>query len=410
MTIEFLSENENYQPDSFPMLLKTIQTNFGMFTAVLNTYFADFRDTIPDINQFIDTTSIYTLSHSFARCYATRAMLNAFFDISKWYDYPDFKPDDMKFRIIQLSGNMFPDHTFVIIEFREEFFLLQSYYYAYLLSGKYGILQLDASSMRELDEILFTYKDLVDLGSITPGSDDHDNLLDANKRLSKFTGIDPEKSIGNISVRDRGDNNIEDIFTYANSQCVFRALDKRMTLFGDTLLSKIGSLADVIRLPFHYFFSDAFIPEVWNDDEEGNIRSLNPVLRKEIFKNLVGTEYPVGNVMGIDVGHTIHIVKRPGLEDKEIYGFISTKTIEIPIQSIFEMFVDIKTRINPLVENSRSMNLWLAKEFPDNIIIGDVEIDLKMSDVIVMDETRQVTKKVYAPILMDKYGYRMMRL
>ena len=406
MTIEFLSDNENYHQDSFEMLLKTIQSNFGFFTAVLTKYFDDFMDTIPQINTFIDTSSIDSTSHSLVRCYSTRCILDALFDMSKWYTYAGFKPDDMKFTIIEIGGRLFPDHTFVLIEFRESYFLLQSYYFAYLLSGKYGILQLDLESMTDIHEIFIAYQNLSRRDFESEA--DYEYLAQTNQRLSKFTGVDSEKHIGNMKWRgDRGDNFITQNITCANSQCVFRAFEKRITLFEDTLFSKIGHPADIITIPFRYFFSDAFIPEAL-DPMFVDIQSLNPDQKKQAFQKLVGTEYPAGNIMGIEVGPYVEEIQIS--EDgrtKQISGFISQKTINIAINSIFKMFIDIKKRIIPLIHNSRYMNLDVAKAYPNvlNLEYLGQRYNIKMSDITVLDEqaNNQQTKMIFAPMLSREY-------
>ena len=404
MTIIHLLEYE-YHRNSFKSLLKNIQDNFSMFTAILTHYYDDFVASIPLIAHWIDTSTPETKAHSFARCYTTRAILDELFGISKWYTYNQFRPDDMKFRIISIGGMSFPDHTFIIMYFREEIFVLQSYFFAYQLSGKYGILELNNDSLRELDDILHRY---TALQRTEPNAFVLANLA---TRFSIFTGIDPKKSLGNTVNHAGQINYITDVETYANSECVFKYLQKRIAQFEGIIFNRIinpppglaGSPDDDIRIAFEYRFSDAFIHSAYTPPPSirfTSIFDLPEVLKPHAFKLLVGTDYPAGNAMGVQLGEIVHV-------DREYYNkikcFVSKKTIIIKVYSLVTLFDSLKQKIIPLLTNSKLMNLSVIKSFPFPFAIPsgeDMYTIITMGDTILLDEDRQELKNNYARSIM----------
>lgn len=68
-----------------------------------------------------------------------------------------YSEDKVKIKIVELDGSMYPSHTFLIIKIGKTQFLLQSFYYAYLLSGKYGLREMDEDDSKNLEKILDTY-------------------------------------------------------------------------------------------------------------------------------------------------------------------------------------------------------------------------------------------------------------
>jgi hypothetical protein len=380
MTIKFLLLENGFGDDTFQSLLKTIQSRFGFFTAILNRFYPSFSRDIPQLNDWIDPSSPDTVSHSFARCYTTRSIIDELFGISKWYNYCQFSPDDMAFRIISIGGPMFPDHTFVLIKVRGEIFLLQSYYYAYLLSGKYGVLQLDAESLAELDTILNTYRAITnDEIYITP-----ELLLNLRLRLSVFTGIDSSRSVGNIAGATfwrglAGRNRIDDDVTFANSQVVFDHFKQKLLLFEQTVKTAPVTPEEFhnkyFNIVFNYHFSDAFIPDEYVN--VGGIQALPDAMRSHRFHILVGTEHPPGNALGIEHGPV------GGVE--QCAYFVSRKTVRVPVAEIYAFFDTIKHKVERLeLQSIQSNNRYLGE-------IGGIN-KLVLEQTILLDETQQVLK------------------
>jgi len=378
MAIRFLLLENGFGENTFQSLLKIIQGGFGFFTAILNHFYPSFSQHIPQLQQWIDPTSSDTVSHSFARCYATRSIIDELFGISKWYNYSHFSPDDMSFRIISIGGPVFPDHTFVLINVRGENFLLQSYYYAYLLSGKYGVLQLDAVSLAELNDILESYKAIAN-GEVYISYD----LLSALRlRLAVFTGIDSSRSVGNIAGaalwggRLAG-NYINDDITFANSQVVFEHFKQKLVLFDQTVRTVVPVTPEELRdrsfnIIFNYHFSDAFIPDAYVN--VGGIQALPDHMRSDVFHILVGTEQPPGVALGIEHGPVGGGV---------LPYFVSRKTIRVPVEEIYRLFDIIRRKLDLLQIQSEQHN---------NVLLSLTFDRIGLETTILLDETQQALK------------------
>ena len=391
MPIKFLLLENGFGENTFQSLLKTIQSQFGFFTAILNRFYPSFSQHIPQLEDWIDPSTPDTVSHSFARCYTTRSIIDELFGISKWYNYSQFLPDDMVFRIISIGGPLFPDHTFVLIKVRGEIFLLQSYYYAYLLSGKYGVLQLDAESIAELDTILNTYKAITnDEMYITP-----ELLLNLKVRLSVFTGIDSSRSVGNIAGAAfwgglAARNRIDDDVTFANSQVVFDHFKKKLLLFEQTVKTVPVTPEEFrnkyFNIVFNYHFSDAFIPDEYVN--AGGIHALPDAMRSSRFHILVGTEHPPGNALGIEHGPV------GGVE--QCAYFVSRKTVRVPVAEIYTFFYTIKHKLELLeLQSAQSNNTYLSQIQGFNKVV--------LEQTILLDETQQVLKLQRATYLVTNF-------
>ena len=289
----------------------------------------------------------------------------------------------MRFRIISIGGPLFPDHTFVLINVRGEQFLLQSYYYAYLLSGKYGVLQLDAESLAELDDILNIYK------AITAGEVwiSHHLLLTLRLRLSRFTGIDSSRSVGNIAGAALWGglaalNYINDDITFANSQVVFEHFKNKLLLFEQTVrtvpITPEEFRNQYFNIVFNYHFSDAFIPDEYVN--VGGIQALPDAMRSHRFHILVGTEHPPGNALGIEHGPV------GGVE--QCSYFVSRKTVRVPVDEIYIFFDTIKHKLDLLELQSEQSNNIYRRQIEEGfnrillertILLGETEQELKLA-------------------------------
>ena len=103
-------------------------------------------------------------------------------------------PRENDVRVIQvnLGGEHFPDHTFILIIYMDENqqlygFILQSFYYMYTFQGTNGIIPIDTPRKGEmLAEMLTYYTYLASIGTII----DPALLESANRILTQFTGVD----------------------------------------------------------------------------------------------------------------------------------------------------------------------------------------------------------------------------
>ena len=127
--------------------------------------------------------------HNTVRCYTTVNMLSLFI-----FNNERVKPTldvNIKVEKITLGGFLFPDHVFYHITYIEKdgkvrYYILQSYYYAYLVSGKYGFIELTEKEETELQTIISIYSmysgKTLDESDIIP-------IESTNINFDKFTGI-----------------------------------------------------------------------------------------------------------------------------------------------------------------------------------------------------------------------------
>ena len=412
MPIEFIREN-TYAIGSFEYLLQKLQMGYGTILSLMQVFSKQFINLIPEIAPILDLKSIEDMSHSLARCYTTRSVLSNILGLDKWYGFSKLISDDMEFRVVSTSGKFFPDHTFILIKHNKALYVLQSYYYSYLLAGKYGVLKLTGPTIDDMEDILSTYE----VCAQTPL--DRRKISLNNERLSTYTGVNYRIHSGN-TLRKIGRNNIEILKTYANSQCVMRYIENKMNSFEDVLFSEIGSPDDIIALNFHYYFSDAFKPEahpllqaakharvtagiVYPDPR---LVDLPEYQQKQVFRDLIGTEYEITTFHGVPVGpsaipgvlsgtfpfpvdpFTTGAIFRAYIENK----LVSVKTIRVTVQQIVDVFVDIKHSTLSLLYNARIENLKFCNAFP------------QLKPVIILDADRQLEKSRLATEL-EKNGF-----
>lgn len=368
---EFIKDND-YQVGSFEYLLKAIQRNYGLFISLIQAFYGRFVALIPGLQHYVNVSDLDSLSHSLARCYTTRSVLDGLFGMSKWYDLRGLISDDMEFNIVSLSGSDFPDHTFIVLKFKGSHYILQSYYFSYLLSGKYGVIKLTDMEYAELNTVISNYSRFQAMGnSVNPV-----DIIMNNIALKKFTGIDSSRHSGNLTQK-WGDNNIEIKTTFANSQCVLRYLQSSMNNFEDILFSEIGSADDIISLRFRYLFSDAFIPSAHPLllHTNGRINALPDDQKQQVFSDLIGTDYEAGVVGGLYLGVAAH--------DK----ILSDKTIDVSVRDVGRMLNSIISAALPVIYQSRIENLTMCRAVPilrDVIILGVEEQLTKRSRVFAM--------------------------
>ena len=101
-------------------------------------------------------------SHALAKCGETAKIL------IKLFTSIDSNLVNSDIQIIEYSifGYYYPDHTFLIIKYKTKIYLLQSYYYSYFFSGKYGLQELSSNEYSLLEQILSVY-DKYKIGKLT---------------------------------------------------------------------------------------------------------------------------------------------------------------------------------------------------------------------------------------------------
>lgn len=419
MPIEFIRENV-YPLGSFEYFLQKLQMGYGTILSLMQVFSGQFINLIPEIGPTLDLKNIEQMSHSLARCYTTRSILSNLLGLDRWYDDSGLVSDDMRFRIVNISGKFFPDHTFILINHNKALYVLQSYYYSYLIAGKYGVLKLTGENLAEMESILDTYV------SCARNRIDMRRIRENTENFSKYTGVNYNIHAGNTS-RKAGRNTIEIIRTYANSQCVMRYIENKMNLFEDVLFSEIGSPDDIIALNFYYYFSDAFKPEAHplllqsQADArargmpyyEPRIADLPEDEQKQVFRDLIGTEYSITTFHGVDVGPSAipgvlsgvfpvdPFVRGAIIRARAANELVSIKTIRVTVQQIVDVFDSIKQSTFPLLYNARIENLKICGIFPEikPAIVLDAYMQIEKSAIVADLKARGLLPRFIPPVV-----------
>jgi hypothetical protein len=144
----------------------------------------------------------YSDPHSVLRCYTSRVMLNYIFkEVAKepstermeLADETGNDPGEITIITYNLGGPQFPDHTFITIQTRESFYLLQSFYLQYSFGSLYGLIKLNAGQKVLFDQIIDGYKHFNRSYLITDNS--KSQLKDINDAFKTFTGIDTDSHL-----------------------------------------------------------------------------------------------------------------------------------------------------------------------------------------------------------------------
>jgi hypothetical protein len=135
-------------------------------------------------------------------------------------DISEFISDDYENIIVtqyNLSGNIMPDHTFLTIRFGQYLIIVQSFYYAYGMNSKYGIILLSSNEIDKFTELMCSYKKQVDrynkekkrLEIINTDESNEELLIlfynftteinHLNSVYQKYTGIDIKKHCAYIN-------------------------------------------------------------------------------------------------------------------------------------------------------------------------------------------------------------------
>jgi hypothetical protein len=139
--------------------------------------------------------------HLLLRCYTSRVMFNYMFKelnrnpATERMVVEDAKgeedPTNITVNTYNIWGPQFPDHTFITIETKESFYLLQSFYYEYSYGSLYGLTKLNSTSKYIFNQIIAAYQKY-NLQYIK-NKEEIDEINRINETFKLFTGIDTDK-------------------------------------------------------------------------------------------------------------------------------------------------------------------------------------------------------------------------
>jgi len=178
----FICDLDYEQLSLFEIILKGIQMNFNCFYEIMNSYVKKNPQSIacaPEQVACITSGIDIHRSHSHFRCWSSRRFLELLvgFDL-----LPHKAPEagDVEVTEVSIGGRMFPDHTFIIIGYNNTYYIMQSYYYAYSMTGKYGLIKLSEGEKDLLKQLLGSYQEYAKTTR---------DVSHLNNILSTFTGV-----------------------------------------------------------------------------------------------------------------------------------------------------------------------------------------------------------------------------
>jgi len=310
--MEFLKDRSFKDLTTTSRLLKNIQKYyFHIFIALYNELLTA---AIPssDFPELYETTcDKVKSSHALTRCYMTRVLLNVFF-LKKNATYVETLPDISKaswrdalnvdVTTVSFTGPIFPDHTLIFLRTGDEFYILQSYYYAYMITGKYGAIKLSKTEAEAFLHLLTQYK-AYEGKEYSP--EDAIRIFDLNKMMQKYTGINAQKHFVDFSKIEKPNIREKNYVYIQTSKTEYSNFllntYKKIELITKRIKSVFFDEGEHnLTLPFEYRFYDAFNEaEVAKDPKK--------------FEYLVGHSYETG-IEGIRTGHSISYERVQGTQ------------------------------------------------------------------------------------------------
>lgn len=280
--MKFLKEETLESLTSFEKILLSLQTYFIQLYSIMCRMEENNFDSLSDYGKYmypIAEESMFVpglrrtasfddrLAHSVFRCWTSRTFFERIFslqDTTSWFVNTDPIPGNIIVSVISLGGaGGFPDHTFILIHYDDVAYIMQSYYYSYTVSGKYGLLKLSLEDYNFLKFLIDEYyKQTIE--------NDIEYIKKINNLLQFFTGVDSSRHGGDNSQK-YGDNNIK-ITNYSTSPYIFaNILENRLYTLTNICY---GS---VINISINYRSYDAFI----DFDEKFSLIGIHPDMVKE---------------------------------------------------------------------------------------------------------------------------------
>lgn len=324
--MEFLKDHKSFQDLSITSrLLKNLQKYyFHIFIAIYNELETAAVCTFEFPQLYASSAEGISSSHSLSRCYITRSILNLFFispSTMRSTFIPDIsnatwnEPQNVDITTITFSGPIFPDHTLIFLRTGTEFYILQSYYYAYMLTGKYGVIKLSKTEAEKFLDILKHYK------ALEGREHSLENILqifDLNRKLSKYTGINADMHYADSFKIQMPNLDQKNFIQIENAKMDFATflinVYRKLSLISQSLRSVFFDTENrVLTMPFNYHFYDAF----FEGPIEGNEKK---------FEYLVGHKYQTG-IEGIRTGY---MFVHQTLKDRPFYSYVVGYEISVP--------------------------------------------------------------------------------
>jgi hypothetical protein len=344
---------------AFKKFLKTLQKHYWKIYQIENL-----------LNDGLEICK--TTSHSRLRCSETRDfLLNIFLNTGKeqpymmseekdrqrimsrtkytqiskerWNDFSS--PNEIiKLRIISMNGDSYPDHTFLILKVGNTQFLIQSFYNEYILSGKYGLLELTDEDVVLLDNILARYNRMQKNQSLKSGlwiPDNEDAIHNNNEKYQYFTGID-NFSFANYRTIGGVKNIYNEYFLEFATQDFINRLDykfrnmfdlfeDRLFYFGkfDVYNFTSKQIEDYLKNSEYGFFFDYRIYDTFLDE---SLCNYNGEINGDKFQKLTGIHKNVLQGVKCTKG-VIHIKKNIHLTYDSVKKMILDVVNSIPSAS-----------------------------------------------------------------------------
>lgn len=288
MSFEFLLEKDIKKDSSDSILtpedkilegLKMYQSLYPYFLSIIGRDdFVKWYEETSGVPYFTNCKTYSLLTHNFSdtytmtRCAATRLVSNFFFfphttvenivnyDISSvlsrhksFSDITDIVSSDYENIVVtryDIGGGLFPDHTFLTIRVGSYLIILQSFYYAYNINSKYGIILLSGNEIALFEQLIETYKKIDNdykkfqeikenfynnIESIEEKERENtiiyidltqmkikENIKYSNKLFERYTGINSEKHCAYVSSIVETSSTYITIFPFTYNKITFQ--------------------------------------------------------------------------------------------------------------------------------------------------------------------------------------------
>ena len=192
--MQFLALANYDELTQFEKFLRMLQINFNILYSITNKYIEispySFTRHLSSQRQMAQLVSYNVMdkSHSYFRCWSSRTFFQLLFNFNLIPDKNE-EQGDVSIYYIDLGGKNFPDHTFIVIKYQNIHYIIQSYYFAYSVRGKYGLIKLNDDDWLDFSNIITEYKRI----EKTPMLASSFFVQTINKRLERYTGVNSEK-------------------------------------------------------------------------------------------------------------------------------------------------------------------------------------------------------------------------
>ncbi len=213
------------------------------------------------------------------------------------------------------------DHDFIVFAVGGEYYLMQSYYYAYLFTGLHGFKQLSLEEYLVLNRCMYEINTVInEYLKLDHNNQDFDvkfekitNIININKqKIAAYTGIESNKHGADVDFKDEPYMTVNNYLVPIQEQylnLLINRINSNICVKAKQVLEKYKSRNN-LKFEFDYFVYDAFNPKSIEGDRECfnkltgfDIQNLNPITTSNEDKTI--HYYPIKFTIPVNIMHRI---------------------------------------------------------------------------------------------------------